>query len=148
VTHPRLSARDAHALLRDQGYAYLDVRTEQEFALGHPAGAYNVPLLRRGGPGPGLQENGEFLATVAAAFGIECRLVVGCESGHRSRTAAQRLLGAGFGAVVEQRAGYEGTRDAFGRLSEKGWRAEGLPCADEAMEGRDYAALRTRRGKS
>ena len=35
----------AHAALMDDREAvYLDVRTEEEFAAGHPAGAINVPV--------------------------------------------------------------------------------------------------------
>ena len=77
--------------------------------------------------GAGMRENPEFLAQVAALFGPEQRLVVGCQSGVRSLKAAQLLLQHGYANLVEQRAGMEGVRDPFGRVKEKGWRAEGLP---------------------
>jgi rhodanese-related sulfurtransferase len=139
VTHLRVSAREAHALVFEQGYVFLDVRSEQEFALGHPRGAYNVPLMQ---PGPrGLVENREFMRVIQAEFARECKFVVGCQSGSRSLTAALRLVAAGYRDVVEQRAGYEGTRDPFGRATEPGWRAAALPCSCDALPGRDYAAL-------
>jgi rhodanese-related sulfurtransferase len=142
VTHPRLSARDAHALVLERGYVYLDVRSEQEFALGHPEAAYNVPLMRR--DSAGLVENTEFVAVIQAAFAPDSKFVVGCQSGLRSQPAARLLLAAGFRDVVEQRAGYEGTRDAFGRATEQGWRAAELPCSTESLPGRDYAYLQRR----
>ena len=38
-----VTPEEAKALL-DQGYVYVDVRSEQEFESGHPAGALNVPI--------------------------------------------------------------------------------------------------------
>ena len=38
---------------------YLDVRTEGEFAAGHPAGAINIPVMVAKGPGQ-MQLNLEF----------------------------------------------------------------------------------------
>ena len=140
MTHPRVSASEAHALLLERGYIFLDVRSEQEFALGHPSGAYNVPLMQSGPDG--LVENRAFMSVIQAAFAPDCKFVVGCQSGSRSHTAALRLLAAGYGDVVEQRAGYEGTRDPFGRATEPGWRAAALPCSCDPLPGRDYAALK------
>lgn len=144
MSHPRLAPAEAAELMQAQGYAYLDVRTEQEFALEHAAGAYNVPVdvAAPGGRAP----NPDFLAVVSAAFARDRGLVVGCQSGARSRRAAQLLVQAGFSCVVEQRAGHGGTRDAFGRPAEAGWRAAGLPCASTPEPGHDYAALRAKAG--
>lgn len=139
MTHPRVSARDAHALVLEQGYVFLDVRSEQEFALGHPEGAYNVPLMQPGDAGP--VQNSEFMRVIRAGFARESKFVVGCQSGVRSRTAVALLLAAGYRDVVEQRAGYEGTRDPFGRATEPGWRAAELPCSCDPLPGHDYAAL-------
>lgn len=139
MPHPRLSAHEAHALIAEQGYAYLDVRTEEEFAQGHPAGAYNVPLMLR--TARGMQENPRFLEVVAAAFPPDTKLVLGCKSGPRSLAAANKLAQAGYRNLAEQRAGFSGQRDPFGRTVEPGWQAAGLPCATEPEPGRDYAAL-------
>lgn len=144
MTHPRLSPAEAAELVAQQGYAYLDVRTEQEFAIEHAAGAYNVPL-ELAVPG-GRRPNADFLAVVSAAFARDQPLVVGCQTGARSRRAAEQLLQAGFSCVVEQRAGHAGTRDPFGRPAEAGWRAAGLPCASTPEPGRDYASLRAKLG--
>jgi rhodanese-related sulfurtransferase len=143
VSHPRLTAVECAALLREQGYLYLDVRTEREFAVEHAAGAYNVPWRCAGADGRML-DNPDFLAVVSAAFAREQGLIVGCGSGPRSRSAAAALVAAGFSRIVEQRAGHAGSRDAFGRVLDVGWAAAGLPCATAPEEGRDYAALRRR----
>jgi rhodanese-related sulfurtransferase len=129
-------------MMREQGYRYVDVRTAEEFAAGHPEGAYNIPWQVRGAQG--RAENPNFLASVRAAFALEDKLVVGCQTGSRSRRAAEALLAHGYREVIEQRAGYEGARDAFGRVVDVGWRAAGLPFAMQALPGRDYAALERR----
>ena len=133
MSHPRLSPAECAALLREQGYAYLDVRNEPEFELEHAQGAYNVPWA---GGGP------DFLEVVSAAFARDQGLVVACRSGVVSLSAATVLVEAGFSKVVEQRAGHGGRKDAFGRLLEPGWAAAGLPCSSEAEPGHDYEALR------
>lgn len=127
----------------EEEYVYLDVRTEAEVGLGHPEGAYNVPFMLQ--TPKGLRENPDFVAVVSRALGRDAKLLVGCQVGNRSRAAVEKLREAGLTEVVEQRAGYEGVRDAFGRMIELGWRAVGLPCATELLPGRDYAALVRRR---
>jgi rhodanese-related sulfurtransferase len=135
----RISPREAQARL-DQGYAYLDVRAVAEFDTGHPPGAYNVPLFtpRAGG---GTEENADFLRVVRAAFAKEARIVVGCATGVRSLRAAELLSSDGYVHVLEQRAGMDGVRDAFGRVREKGHRAEGLPISVSSEPERSYAEL-------
>ncbi len=125
--------------MQEQGYLYLDVRSAEECALGHPEGAYNVPLRLR--TPQGMRDNPDFVRVVVGALGTDARLVVGCQSGVRSLTAAELLLQAGLTSVVELRAGFEGRRDAFGRALEPGWRAAGLPCATELLPGRNHDAL-------
>jgi rhodanese-related sulfurtransferase len=140
MTHARISPREAYDLMLEQGYLYLDVRTEEEFALGHPQGAYNVPVRLNGAQGQ--QENPELMRVMSAAFAREEKLIVGCSSGKRSLT--EKLLDAGYRCVVEQRAGYDGRRDPFGRVLDPGWRAAGLPCATEPEAGHDYRSLKQR----
>lgn len=142
----RLSARDAYALVHSQGYVYLDVRGVPEFDAGHPHGAYNIPLLvaRLGG---GADDNPHFVAQVRAVFDADAKLVVTCASGVRSLRASELLLASGFTQVVEQRAGMEGVRDAFGAVQEKGHRAEGLPIAYEALPERSYREICARWGR-
>ncbi len=111
------------ALLKD-GYIYLDVRSDMEFVDGHVPGAVNVSLLGEGKFGGKVDEH--FVEKVCAHLSKAERIVVGCQSGVRSKLALELLLAAGFAEVVEMAAGYSGSRDAFGRLS-PGWIKCGLP---------------------
>ncbi len=139
MSHPRISAADAHRLMQDEGYVYLDVRTEGEFAQGHPKGAYNIPI-KFAAP-QGMQDNPRFLEQVGSAFDKQQKVIVGCKSGARSQVAASALIAAGFTVVSELAAGYAGKRDAFGRPVEPGWEAAGLPHATSPEAGHDYASL-------
>jgi rhodanese-related sulfurtransferase len=124
--------------LLDQGYQYLDVRSEPEFEAGHPPGAFNVPWLRAGEAG--LETNEDFLAVVRAKFPVTQPLVVGSKSGGRSRRALEVLLAAGHVDLVELGPGWDGRRDAFGR-QQPGWCRSGLPVESGQPEGRCYADL-------
>jgi rhodanese-related sulfurtransferase len=128
----RVSAREAHALMKHEGYLYLDVRTVQEFDEGRPTGAVNVPWVVSGPSG--MVANAAFLEQVERVLGRQSRIVVGCASGVRSLSAATLLMESGFVHVVEQRAGMAGVRDGFGRVRERGWRDEGLPTVDSSAE--------------
>lgn len=140
----RVSPQQAKRLIDEEGYLYLDVRSEPEYAAGHPAGAHNVPLLHAG-PG-GMTPNPDFLDVVRALYPTDTKIVVGCRSGQRSMRAAQALVSAGYTAVVDQRAGFDGVRDAFGALSEPGWAPAGLP-VEQSTPGASYAELRRKAGK-
>lgn len=137
----RVSPFEAKELL-DKGYVYVDVRSEPEFEQGHVPGAYNVPL-RNQGPA-GLVDNPDFLAVMQRGFAADERIIVGCRSGVRSMKAAQILLGAGYANLHDLRTGWEGTKDAFGRV-EPGWSKVGLPIEEGAPEGRRYADVNQRR---
>jgi len=134
----RVSPKEAQALLKD-GYVYVDVRSEEEFAAGHPAGAYNVPLMFMGGGG--MQPNPAFAEVMKALFPRETKIVVGCKAGARSLRAAGLLVQEGYTEIVDQRAGWDGARDPFGQLSERGWGPAGLPAESGQPSGRSYAAL-------
>ncbi|MGK4007656.1 rhodanese-like domain-containing protein [Sorangium sp. So ce1036] len=140
----RVSPEQAKQLIDEEGYLYLDVRSEPEYAAGHPSGAHNVPLLHAG-PG-GMTPNPDFLAVVAALYPKDAKIVVGCRSGQRSMRAAEAMVSAGYTAVVDQRAGFEGPRDAFGALTERGWGPAGLP-VETSTPGGSYAELRQKAGK-
>lgn len=119
---------------------YLDVRSTGEFQQGHPEGSYNIPLAE---PGPGgMAPNPHFLAAVQARFPKDAKLVLGCAAGGRSARAAAVLAQAGYANLADQRAGFDGARDAFGRVNEAGWRAAGLPVASGPDAERGYEALR------
>ena len=135
----RISPKEARDLMA-AGWTYLDVRSQPEFEQGHPAGAVNVPLMHAGAAG--MSPNPEFLAVVEAAFPKETKLIVGCQAGGRSARAAQVLEGAGYPDLVDQRAGFGGSRDAGGRITEPGWAAEGLPVDQGPAAIGSYEALR------
>ena len=142
VNVERVSPREAKALM-DAGYTYVDVRSEQEFDLGHPTGAVNVPFLRLGSGG--LVPNAEFLAVMERAFRRDAKIVVGCRRGDRSLRAAQTLLAAGFEHVADQRAGLDGVRSPFGAVLEAGWTAEGLPIERGARPEATYDGIKAAR---
>jgi rhodanese-related sulfurtransferase len=120
----RISPQEANAKLQ-QGYTYVDVRTVEEFEQGHPKGAVNVPVLVSGSGG--MTPNPDFTKIMAAKFPRDAKLVVGCKAGGRSMKAREVLVREGYTDVFDQRAGWDGARDSFGQVTEKGWSREGLP---------------------
>jgi rhodanese-related sulfurtransferase len=133
----RISARDAKGLM-DQGWTYLDVRSQPEFDRGHPAGAVNIPLMHAA-PG-GMTPNPDFMRVVEAVFAKDAKLVVGCQSGGRSLRAAQLIEAAGYPQVVDQSGGFGGARDPVGRVVSPGWASENLPVETGPGE-RPYSEL-------
>jgi phage shock protein E len=76
---------DPHALVAS-GARLVDVRTREEFAAGHIAGAVNIPV--------------DELATRLGELGARDHdVVVYCASGMRSASAARLLARAGFTSV-------------------------------------------------
>jgi rhodanese-related sulfurtransferase len=134
---PRISPAEASAKLSD-GWTYVDVRTTQEFEAGHPAGAVNVPIAHKEGPNP------DFLPVMRAAFGADAKIVVGCKAGSRSARAAQALVADGFKNVADQRAGWDGARNAFGQVVEGGWLQAGLAQESGSPAGRSWADMRAK----
>ncbi len=81
----------AHAALTaDREAVYLDVRTEEEFAAGHPAGAINVPISIPNLSG-GMLLNPDFQRLVESLFPRDKPIFCGCQVGVRSQTAAEIL---------------------------------------------------------
>ncbi len=139
----RISPADAHAKMTSEGFTYVDVRTEEEFAAGHPAAAVNVPLMVAGAGG--LEANPDFVAVMERAFAKDAPIIVGCKMGGRSARAASALVAAGFTRVLDQRAGWDGARGAFGELTEPGWSRASLPTEPGVPPDRSYDALKNRR---
>jgi rhodanese-related sulfurtransferase len=127
--------------LLEQGHLYIDVRSEPEFEKGHVPGALNVPLLHLGMSGMTL--NPEFLQVMEAAFDKNAPLILGCRAGPRSRRAAELLQGAGFTNLSEMAVGWEGSRDAFGRVT-PGYSKKNLPIETGVPRGRAYADVKQR----
>jgi rhodanese-related sulfurtransferase len=136
---PRISAQEALERMK-QGHPYVDVRTEEEFAEVHPAGALNVPWQIRGAAG--LEPNPDFLAVMEKLFPKDAPIVLGCRSGNRSLKAANLLAASGFTNVTDQRAGMIGIKGSFGETVEQGWTGLALPTDAGAPPGRSYADLK------
>ncbi len=137
----RISPKEAKAL-QDEGWTYLDVRSEGEFEKAHPAGAINIPLLHAAAAG--MSPNPDFMRVVETVLSKEAKIVVGCLSGGRSLQAAQMLEAAGYQNVVDQRAGFGGAKDPTGRVTELGWTAENLPVETGRPPQRSYSDLSKR----
>lgn len=130
----------AHEILKANPDAiYLDVRTEAEFAQGHPAGAINIPVVFIKGPGQ-MEPNGDFLAVAEKALPKGKKLVVGCMAGGRSQRACEILEGAGFTDLTNVRGGFGGARDQSGQVVVTGWRDAGLPVSSEVGDN-SYQSL-------
>jgi rhodanese-related sulfurtransferase len=130
----RISPEQALELMQSHGYAYLDVRSVPEFSQGHPAGAYNVPLIHMGPAGN--QPNAQFLSVMEKRFPKDAPLVVGCRTYGRSQQAAAILERAGFTNLIIQQAGFVGPSPM-----DPGWGPKGLPTSREADTGRSWDEL-------
>jgi YD repeat-containing protein len=139
----RVSPAEAKKLV-DEGWLYLDVRTETEYAAGHPVGAHNVPVMNAGPRG--MAPNAEFIEVVEVLYPRDAKLVIGCQAGGRSLRAAQMLAGSGYTNVVDQRAGFGGSRDPFGQVTEPGWAAAGHP-VETTTPGGTYEELKKKAGR-
>ena len=135
IAYDRLSGSD--------GWKYLDVRTEQEFAQGHAAGAYNVPIALMHSTG-GMAPTPEFTDAVRRHFEADDKLIVGCKMGGRSMRACETLAALGFTRLANMDGGFDGARDELGSVRELGWREHGFPIDKGPQAGRDWASLRAR----
>ncbi len=141
----QVEPRQAHETLGTNPDAvYLDVRTEQEFAQGHPAGAINIPVVFIKGPGQ-MEPNSNFLAVVEKVLPRSKKLVVGCLSGGRSQRACEMLEQAGYADLTNVRGGFGGARDASGQVVVTGWRDAGLPVSQDLGDA-SYQSLRKKAG--
>ena len=123
---------------------YLDVRTEAEFAAGHPAGAINIPVVFIKGPGK-MELNPEFDEVVEKVIPRGRKLVVGCLSGGRSQRACEILEDAGYTDLTNVVGGFGGQRDSSGQVVVPGWKDSGLPVTTELGDA-TYQAQRTKAG--
>jgi rhodanese-related sulfurtransferase len=123
---------------------YLDVRTEAEFAAGHPEGAINIPVVFIKGPGQ-MQVNPEFVEIAEKVISRDRKLVVGCMAGGRSQRACEMLDEAGYTDLTNVVGGFGGQRDASGKVVVAGWKDAGLPVTTELGDA-SYQAQRTKAG--
>jgi rhodanese-related sulfurtransferase len=134
-------AEASAALSADPNAVYLDVRTEGEFELGHPAGAVNVPIVFLDGGGGPARPNERFLDVVRRHIEASKNVFVGCQSGVRSARAAEILSRAGYASVTNVTGGFGGQRDRSGNVAVAGWRDSGLAVETGTPSGRSYKDL-------
>ena len=136
---------EAHATLKKNPEAlYLDVRTEAEFAAGHPEGAINIPVVFIKGPGQ-MQVNPEFVEIAEKVIPRDRKLVVGCMAGGRSQRACEMLEEAGYTDLTNVVGGFGGQRDASGKVVVAGWKDAGLPVTTDLGDAA-YAAQKAKAG--
>jgi rhodanese-related sulfurtransferase len=137
MTIKQLTVQQAHQQ-QGSGTTYLDVRSIPEFAQGHPAGAFNVPLLHLDPQTGQMRPNPEFLEVVKANFPADAPLVVGCKMGGRSQQACEILAGAGYQDLANVLGGWSGAP----QMGHLGWVQAGLPVETAADHAKEYDALR------
>ena len=139
---PQITPAEANALLA-QGYRYIDVRTDGEFANGHPAPAVNIPIAI---PDPTTRQmaiNTDFLRVAEAHFPKDAKVIVGCQAGGRSQRAAEMMAQAGYTNVSNMQGGFGGARDETGRTVVAGWSESGLPVSRDCGPDNSYEGLRS-----
>ncbi|MFO1080453.1 MAG: rhodanese-like domain-containing protein [Reyranellaceae bacterium] len=128
-----ISPTAAWKILSDSKAATLiDVRTRAEWSyVGLPdlAAVAKQPALVEWQSFPSMQQNADFVATVASAFADKTApMLFLCRSGVRSAAAAKAMTAAGYSTCFNVTDGFEGPLDAAGRRgSAGGWKAAGLP---------------------
>lgn len=127
-------------LMKDPSAVYIDVRTEKEFANGHPQGAVNIPVAFAN-PARGMVINEDFVRVVEANFPRDKKIIVGCQAGPRSNAAAGMLQQAGFQDVANMVGGFGGMRNQMGAVTAPGWASLGLPVSNDNGEGVSYQSL-------
>jgi rhodanese-related sulfurtransferase len=136
-----ITPQQAHDILNhDPGAVYIDVRTEREFAAGHPAGAVNIPVAFPD-PARGMVMNRDFVKVVESHFSKDKKIIVGCQAGPRSNAAAGMLQEAGYQDLSNMIGGFGGMRDPTGTVIAPGWTASGLPVSQDNGEGVSYQSL-------
>lgn len=98
-----VSASDFEKEMKADSVQLLDVRTPEEYAEGHIAGAININV-----------QSGDFLKLAEKELSTDSTVLVYCRSGRRSMTAADRLAKMGYRIV-----------NLKGGINE--WKADGLP---------------------
>lgn len=136
-----ITPQQAHdVLIADPTIVYIDVRSEREFANGHPAGAVNIPVAFPD-PARGMMANPDFVKVVEANFPRDKKIIVGCQAGPRSTAASRMLDQAGYQDISNMLGGFGGMRDATGTVIAPGWAASGLPVSSDNGDGVSYPSL-------
>jgi len=89
-TYKQITPAEAKALMdSEEGYRILDVRTPEEFAAGHIAGAILIPDYEIGSKAERILTDKDQL------------ILVYCRSGRRSKNAAKELAALGYTNIHE-----------------------------------------------
>jgi phosphotransferase system enzyme I (PtsI) len=137
-----VTPQEAHELMQQQGYVYVDVRSPHEYERSHPVGAINLPWFFL--TEEGRRDNPAFLDVFRKVLPPGSKVVIGCAGGNRSAQAVRALEQAGWDGLVECSAGFSGARDASGALVRVGWSDSGLPCASGEEAGKSWEDLSRR----
>ena len=90
AVYENITAQQAKQLMeREEGYVILDVRTEEEYAMGHIPGAILIPDYE-------IEQKAEHVLTDKNQM-----ILVYCRSGRRSKNAAQTLQKLGYTDIRE-----------------------------------------------
>ena len=127
TTIKHVTVQQAH-LQQSGGARYLDVRSIPEFEQGHPAGAFNVPLLHLDPATGQMRPNPDFLPVVRANFPSDTPMVIGCKMGGRSQQACEIPRAPAIRTSPTCSAA-----SAAHRRWDKGWVQEGLPSSRRPM---------------
>ena len=127
---------------KDPGHTVIiDTRTRAEYQLiGHPVGAYNIPLKfwtgKFEGKKYGMSDNPDFAKALLAQFNPATdKLIFMCRSGKRSCLACTAAITAGWDPknLSSMSGGFEGDKISNensiynGQRKLDGWKNEGLP---------------------
>lgn len=133
---------EAYKMAKENPHVFIvDVRSRPEYVLvGHPTIAHHIPLKiwtgKHTSKGYGMASNPNFGQDLMKTFDPKTdTLIFMCRSGHRSCTATDAAVEAGWPAdkVLNMMGGFEGDKvsnklSAFnGQRLLGGWKNEGLP---------------------
>ncbi len=128
------------------GVTYVDVRSTREFAMGHPAGAVNVPLADQDAFGQ-MVPNPDFVEVIQAHYAPETPLLIGCQAGGRSMRAVEILEASGYTELTNVVGGYGGGSDPSTGAPVPGWSQAGLPVERDSDPAHTYAGMREKLAK-
>ena len=123
-------------LQADDASVLVDVRTQPEWAfVGMPdlSAVGKQPMLVQWQVFPSMQPNPQFTQQLeSAGLSPGQKVFFICRSGARSQAAAIAATAAGLGPCFNVASGFEGVHDdARHRGATNGWKADGLPWAQD-----------------
>ncbi len=123
-------AQAKELLDKNDGYVYVDVRSQLEFQKGRPAEAYNIPIKDFNSEIQMMEDNPDFVDVFERNFAKDAKLIIGCAAGPRSYLACQILEQVGYQNLANVDGGFSGKRDMFGNVVQKGWAELGFPVSN------------------